>query len=508
MELQLVSLDFCRACRSTPTLRLRVHDETPQSLSLAPGAEPPIVIGWSTVWMPSPRVPRVCAMCLLWTLPVGILLRSAAEELWQWLEVLVLRGVGFEAGYTELGSLDGVVWPTSLQKLILDVRRLETPLQSMLWPAGLLTLEFGNLFNERIAGVAWPHSIKSIHFGNIFNQSLAGVVWPPDIENLCFERDFNHPIAAVDWPTKLKVLGFKGKFDQPIAEVLLSFWKYFNQPIAGVAWPASLLKVEFGERFNQPIAREVLPPALEELRLGDRFNLPIDAVVWPKTLQKIWFVNDFNQSIAGVAWPLSLRTVWLMGDFDQPITGVEWPPLLKELAFGKRFNQAINHVQWPASIQQLDFGYAFNQPIDAVQWPASLRSLKFGDRFNQPVAGVEWPASLEGRIGGATLGTGANQVGSAPSDGAAAKVRKPIPGQANPVRTHGFCLGFGADDVGLARKLRDKFAGDNGVGCGPITEGGCETPNFKEAGVTKGKSTWQLDEHDKLILPSHNTGKT
>lgn len=99
-------------------------------------------------------------------------------------------------------------------------------------------------------------------------------------------------------------------------------------------------------------------------------------------------------------------------------------------------------------------------------------------------------------------------MGSAPSDGAAAKVRKPIPGQVNPVKTHGFCLGFGADGVGLARKLHDKFAGDNGVGCGPITEGGCEIPNFKEAGVTKGTSTWQLDEQDNLILPPHNGNKT
>lgn len=96
-------------------------------------------------------------------------------------------------------------------------------------------------------------------------------------------------------------------------------------------------------------------------------------------------------------------------------------------------------------------------------------------------------------------------MGSTPSDGAAAKVRKPIPDQVNPVRTHGFCFGFGADGVGLARKLQDKFAS---VGDGPITEGGCETPNFSEAGVTKGKSTWQLDENDHLILPVHNSNKT
>ncbi|CAN0308985.1 unnamed protein product, partial [Ectocarpus sp. 4 AP-2014] len=70
----------------------------------------------------------------------------------------------------------------------------------------------------------------------------------------------------------------------------------------------------------------------------------------------------------------------------------------------------------------------------------------------------------------AALGTGANQVGSAPSNGAAAKVRKPIPGQRNPVKEYGFCFGFGADGVGLDQKLHDKFAGENGFGDGPITE--------------------------------------
>ncbi|CAB1108998.1 unnamed protein product [Ectocarpus sp. CCAP 1310/34] len=103
---------------------------------------------------------------------------------------------------------------------------------------------------------------------------------------------------------------------------------------------------------------------------------------------------------------------------------------------------------------------------------------------------------------------GANQVGSAPSDGAAAKMRKPIPGQLNPVKAHGFCFGLGAGGVGLAQKLYDKFASEHGFEEGPITEGGCETPNFSEAGVTEGKSKWEHDEHDKLILPVHSGIRT
>eukprot|EP00903_Cladosiphon_okamuranus_P006329 g6201.t1 len=86
--------------------------------------------------------------------------------------------------------------------------------------------------------------------------------------------------------------------------------------------------------------------------------------------------------------------------------------------------------------------------------------------------------------GGATLGTGVNQVGSAPSNGAAATARRSIPGTPSPARAHGFCFGLGADGEGLAEKLKQMFAGKNGFGKGPITTDGCNTPKFGEAGVS------------------------
>eukprot|EP00903_Cladosiphon_okamuranus_P008912 g8531.t1 len=62
------------------------------------------------------------------------------------------------------------------------------------------------------------------------------------------------------------------------------------------------------------------------------------------------------------------------------------------------------------------------------------------------------------------------------------------------------------DGVGLPEKLRQLFAVEDGHGNGPITSGGCNTPKFEEAGVTKmDRVSWQLDEDDRLILPPNNT---
>lgn len=106
---------------------------------------------------------------------------------------------------------------------------------------------------------------------------------------------------------------------------------------------------------------------------------------------------------------------------------------------------------------------------------------------------------------GATWATGANRVGSAPSNGAVASARRAIPGAPNPAKARGYCFGFGADGEGLAEKLKREFPGENGYGDRPITSDGCNTPNLDEAGLTKRKRGWWQDEDGNLILPPHNT---
>lgn len=165
-------------------------------------------------------------MALDWTLHTEVL-QQTATELWLWVEMLVLEGVGFDDGCLVLGGLDWIVWPPGLRRLFFYARTLDTPVQSMPWPIALQKLEFGERFNEPIVGVAWPDSVQRLHFGECFNQPIAGVAWPSCLEGLVFAGEFDKPIAAVDWPPKLKELRFGPVKSGP----------GFDQPIAQVVWP-------------------------------------------------------------------------------------------------------------------------------------------------------------------------------------------------------------------------------------------------------------------------------
>ena len=219
LELQLVSLEFCRACRTVPTLRVRVQAGTPVSLWFIFKPQHSLV-------PTSTRVPLVRALALRWALPMDQLRQKAAVELWDWLEDLVLTGT------LRTGCLEAVVWPRSLKRLELETA-LETPVQTVSWPASLQRLSFGKNFNQSIAGVVWPASLLQLSFGHEFNQPITGVVWPASLEKLSFGKFFNQPITGVVWPSSLLELSFGDKF----------MGSDFTQRVHGVEWPVSLLNV-------------------------------------------------------------------------------------------------------------------------------------------------------------------------------------------------------------------------------------------------------------------------
>ncbi|CAN0295202.1 unnamed protein product [Pylaiella littoralis] len=107
----------------------------------------------------------------------------------------------------------------------------------------------------------------------------------------------------------------------------------------------------------------------------------------------------------------------------------------------------------------------------------------------------------------ATLRTGGNQVGSAPSNGAAASTRKAIPGAPDPAKAHGYCFGFGADGEGLAEKLKRVFPDEDGDGSS--TPEGCTIrTQVRRGGSDEGQKLWKLDQEGHLILPAHDTNAT
>ncbi|CAM9391724.1 unnamed protein product [Ectocarpus sp. 12 AP-2014] len=91
LELQLVSLEICRACRSIAMLHVRVSDRTPRSVWSPHEVQTPPNTCGSNVRLSS-RVPVMRARRLEWALPMKDLLRIAAIELWTSSEYLELLG--------------------------------------------------------------------------------------------------------------------------------------------------------------------------------------------------------------------------------------------------------------------------------------------------------------------------------------------------------------------------------------------------------------------------------
>jgi len=165
LQLQLVSLEFSRACRSIPKLAVSVEDLTPRSLWTPRDSRAPPNTPISEA-RASSRLPIQRALRLTWALPLEVLVESAAVELWAWSRFVHLRG------------------PVSSARLA-----------SVSWPQALVHLSFGDDFNQSIVGVVWPASLQQLSFGYVFNQPIVGVVWPVRLKWLTWGHRFNQPIA-------------------------------------------------------------------------------------------------------------------------------------------------------------------------------------------------------------------------------------------------------------------------------------------------------------------------
>ncbi|CAM9654724.1 unnamed protein product [Ectocarpus sp. 13 AM-2016] len=125
LELQLTSLDMCRACRSRPILHLRVFGHTPKSLWS------PHITRWnkrSSKLRISSRLSVVRALHLTWALSMEALLRKAAIEHWSWSQRLELLG-----SQCACRLRSEVVWPRGLTPLILYADS-DISLENMSWP--------------------------------------------------------------------------------------------------------------------------------------------------------------------------------------------------------------------------------------------------------------------------------------------------------------------------------------------------------------------------------------
>lgn len=120
LELRLVSLEFCRACRSIPTLAVKVEGSTPRSLWTRQNSKTGPNTRSSEVRISS-RVPVERALRLTWGPPLEFLAQSAAVDLWA-LSVCVQL-----TGSVRAASLALVVRPQALKRLSFEYHLVLQP---------------------------------------------------------------------------------------------------------------------------------------------------------------------------------------------------------------------------------------------------------------------------------------------------------------------------------------------------------------------------------------------
>lgn len=292
-QLQLASLPFCLACRDSVTLCLTVDDKTPGRL-LAGGSDGDAVAVAAPHQRGRTRVPRLRAREVTWHRRSFVELSAPIYALAE-ADFLIVDG-GFNRG------VDTVVWPAKLRRL-----------------------EFGDYFNQSIAGASWPASLEQLTFGCNFNQSVEDVSWPTSLQELAFLGNFNQSIEGVTWPSSLQQLAFGREFDQPVE---------------GAVWPASLQQLTFGLKFNQPVQRVAWPSSLKQLAFGDDFDHPLEQEAdWLKSLECLSIGRWFNQSLHGIGrWAPALEELKLRVDgqeYGLSLSGVGWPTGLKKMTVDK-----------------------------------------------------------------------------------------------------------------------------------------------------------------------------
>ena len=90
---------------------------------------------------------------------------------------------------------------------------------NLLLPDGLRKPIFGPQFNDRFDHIRIPDSVVILQFGEWFDQSLAGVSLPCGLRELRFGRTFNKRLDDVDLPANLQILQLGSGFQQSLSTV-------------------------------------------------------------------------------------------------------------------------------------------------------------------------------------------------------------------------------------------------------------------------------------------------
>ena len=174
--------------------------------------------------------------------------------------------------------------PYTVNEINLDYR-FNQPLDGVVFPSSLQKLKLGGWFDQPLIPGIFS-SLNVIIFSHNFNQTLPINIFPSSLQEITFGALFNKPLLPGVFPSSLQEIRFGRKFNRPL--------------VPGV-FPDSLKKITFDEKFNQPLLPGVLPPCLQEITFGWDFNQPLENPILPPSLQKITlFGNNPNRNNVSV----------------------------------------------------------------------------------------------------------------------------------------------------------------------------------------------------------------
>lgn len=310
MQLQLISVAFCEACRNVPMLHLAVEFDTPRCLWDSSHDDEGTTAGESgRNATKTGRVAPFRARELTWKLPASMLNIASGT-------VVNVESFIFDDKLTD--RVDEIVWPNGLKRLVFGERFNNSSLDNVAWPPSLQQLTFKLCFDQPIDDIRWPVSLQQLVFGTSFNQRIDATSWPPSLRSLTFGIHFDQPVHAVKWPPSLTSLTFGDWFSQPIDEVewpaslkFLTFGDWFNNSLRGVVWPSSLTGITFGRRFNQLIDDVQWPPNLQQLTLGRAFqqHLANQSALFPSSLKRLTIPVRRGESIPELPG-VEVCTIW------------------------------------------------------------------------------------------------------------------------------------------------------------------------------------------------------
>ena len=158
-------------------------------------------------------------------------------------------------------DIQNTTFPSGLQSLILGHLHHDYTNHEVMLPERLLSLRFGDAFDESLHNVRLPKGLQSLTLGYCFNQRMDTVILPRDLKTLTFGEAFNQNIDNLTLPKGLQSL---------------TFGEDFNQSMKNVTLPSDLNSLTFGEDFNQSIQTITLPSGLKSLVLGGAFIQSMD----------------------------------------------------------------------------------------------------------------------------------------------------------------------------------------------------------------------------------------